>query len=113
MLSLSMSSERGLYYDSQTSISNHWPCTLEPTPSFDMIHLINWCVKCLFSFSKDCPLLYGSLALEALLIGMHFNKRYKNAKIQCKVKRMCCSYFLVIETTDSTVHQRHWPRGRC
>ena len=27
--------------------------------------------KCLFSFSQECSLLSGSLALEALLIGVH------------------------------------------
>src|SRR6218665_1448122 len=31
---------------------------------------------CLFSFSQDCSLLSGSLAPEALLIGVHFRKRY-------------------------------------
>jgi len=35
-------------------------------------------LKCLFSFSQDCPLLPGSLALEALLIGVHCKKRYIN-----------------------------------
>ena len=30
------------------------------------------------SFSQDCSLLFGSLALEALLIGVHCKKRYIN-----------------------------------
>src|SRR6218665_2950329 len=32
---------------------------LEPTPSFYSIHFINWCAKCVFSFSQDCFLLSG------------------------------------------------------
>jgi len=38
--------------------------------------LINWWAKCLYSFPQDCSLLSGSLALEALLIGVHCKKRY-------------------------------------
>ena len=34
--------------------------------------------KCLCLFSQDCSLLSGSLALEALLIGVHCKKRYVN-----------------------------------
>src|SRR6218665_2802157 len=41
-----------------------------PTPSFYSIHFINWCAKGIFSFSQDCFLLSGSLALKALLIGV-------------------------------------------
>ena len=33
-------------------------------------------------FSQDCSLLSGSLALEALLIGVHCKKRYINVYIQ-------------------------------
>src|SRR6218665_4028618 len=66
------------FYGSDTSLCNHWPFALEPTPSFYSIHFINWCAKCVFSFSQDCFLLSGSLALEALLIGVHFKKRYIN-----------------------------------
>jgi len=33
-------------------------------------------LKDLFSFSQHCSLLSGSLALEALLIGLHCKKRY-------------------------------------
>src|SRR6218665_628132 len=40
--------------------------------------LYNWRAKCLFSFSQDCSLLSGSLALEARLIGVHCKKRYIN-----------------------------------
>src|SRR6218665_1484613 len=29
-------------YGSDTSLCNHWPFALEPTPSFYAIHLINW-----------------------------------------------------------------------
>src|SRR6218665_1842776 len=57
---------------------NHWPFALESTPSLDTIHFINWRAKCLFSFYQDCTLLSGSLALEALLIGVHYEKRYIN-----------------------------------
>src|SRR6218665_3485163 len=53
-----------------------------PTPSFYSIHFINWCAKCVFSFSQDCFLLSGSLSLEALLIGVHCKKRYVNLYIQ-------------------------------
>ena len=67
---------------SDMSLCNYWPCTLEPTPSFDMTHLINWWAKCLFSFSQDCSLLSGSLTLEALLIGVHWEMRYINVQIQ-------------------------------
>src|SRR6218665_2951460 len=35
-------------------------------------------IECLFSFSQDCSLVSGSLALEALLIGVHCKKRYIN-----------------------------------
>jgi len=63
---------------SDTGFRNHWPCALEPTPSFDAIHFINWWAKCLFSFAQDCSLLSGSLALEALLIGVHCKKCYLN-----------------------------------
>src|SRR6218665_3084651 len=45
-------------------------------------HFINWCAKCVFSFSQDCFLLSGSLALEAILIGVHCKKRYINVQIQ-------------------------------
>ena len=59
--------------------SLHCPdCQLQPNPSFYSIHFINWWAKCLFSFSQDCSLLSGSLALEALLIGVHCKKRYIN-----------------------------------
>ena len=51
-----------------------------------MIYLINWLAKCLVSFSHDCCLLSGSLALEALLIGVHCKKRYINVYIQYKVQ---------------------------
>src|SRR6218665_1942082 len=34
-----------------------WPFeNFEPTPSFYMIHFINWSAKCLLSFSEDCSL---------------------------------------------------------
>ena len=66
------------FYGSDTSLCNHWPFALEPTPSFYSIHFTNWLAKCLFSFSQDCSLLSGSLALEALLIGVHCKKRYIN-----------------------------------
>jgi len=36
-------------YGSDMSLCNHWPCALEPTPSFNMLLLINWWAKCLFS----------------------------------------------------------------
>src|SRR6218665_1214732 len=49
---------------------------------FDTIHFINWSAKCLFSFSQDCSLLSGSLAVEALLIGVHCKKRYINVQVQ-------------------------------
>ena len=49
---------------------------LEPTPSFYVIHFINWLAKCLFSYSKYCSHLSGSLALEALLIGVHCEQLY-------------------------------------
>ena len=39
-----------------------------------------------FLFSQDCSLLPGSLALEALLIGVHFKKRYINAQIQYNIQ---------------------------
>ena len=39
------------FYGSGTNLCNHWPFALEPTPSFDTIHFINWWAKCLFSFS--------------------------------------------------------------
>jgi len=67
---------------SGTSICNRWPCALEPTPSFYAIHFINWWAKCLFSFSQDCSLVFGSFALEALLIGVHCKKRYIIVQIQ-------------------------------
>jgi len=52
---------------------------LEPTPSFDPITFINRSAKCLFSFSQNGSVLFaGSLALEALLIGVHRKKRYIN-----------------------------------
>src|SRR6218665_2585847 len=70
------------FYGSDTSLCNHWPFALEPTASFYSIHFINWCAKCVFSFSQDCFLLSGSLALEALLIGVHSKKRYINIQIQ-------------------------------
>ena len=38
----------------------------------------NWWAKCLFLFSQDCSLPSGSLALEALLIGVHCKKRHIN-----------------------------------
>src|SRR6218665_4027601 len=66
------------FYGSDTSLCNHWPFALEPTPSFYAIHFINWSAKCLFSFPQDCSLLSGFLALEALLIDMHCKKRYIN-----------------------------------
>jgi len=44
------------FYGSDTSLCNHWPCTLEPSVSFVLIHFINWWAKCLFSFSRDCSL---------------------------------------------------------
>ena len=66
------------FYGSDTGLRNYWPCALEPTPSFYTIHFINWWTKCLFSFSQDCSILSGSLALEALLIGVHCKKRYIN-----------------------------------
>src|SRR6218665_2944328 len=50
--------------------------------SLGMIHCINWLAKRLFSFSQACSLLSGSLALEALLIGVHYKKRYINVLIQ-------------------------------
>ena len=31
------------FYGSDTSLCNHWPCTLEPSVSFVLIHFINWC----------------------------------------------------------------------
>src|SRR6218665_986916 len=30
------------FYGSDTSLCNHWPFALEPTPSFYAIHFINW-----------------------------------------------------------------------
>src|SRR6218665_260615 len=39
MISFSMRED---FYGSDTSLCNHWPCALEPTLSFDPIHLINW-----------------------------------------------------------------------
>ena len=68
------------FYGSDTSLCNHWPFALEPTPSFLFYSILftNWWAKCLFSFSQDCSLLSGSLALEALLIGVHCKKRYIN-----------------------------------
>ena len=66
------------FYGSDMSLCNHWSFALEPTPSFYTIHFINWWAKCLFSFSQDCSLFSESLALEALLIGVHFKKRYIN-----------------------------------
>ena len=59
---------------------------LLPTPSFYAIHFINVWAKCLLSFSQDCSLLYGSLAMEALLIGVHCKKRYINVDIQYNIK---------------------------
>src|SRR6218665_2199192 len=57
-------------YGSDTGLRNHWPCALEPTPSFYAIHFIS-CrrAKCLFSFSQDCSLLSGSLALSGVQRG--------------------------------------------
>ena len=43
-------------------------------PSTRTTLLINWRPK----FSQDCSILSGSLALEALLIGVHSKKRYIN-----------------------------------
>ena len=60
-------------------------CTLEPTPSFDTLILFNWWAKRLFSFSQYCSLLCLSLALEALLIGVHCEKRYINVQIQYNI----------------------------
>ena len=48
-------------------------------PSTRSTLLIREPIKCLFSFSQVyCSLLSGSLALEALLIGVHFKKRHIN-----------------------------------
>jgi len=66
------------FYGSDTSLCNHWPFALKPTPSFYAIHFINWWTKCLYSFSQACSLLSGSLALETPQIGVHFMKRYIN-----------------------------------
>ena len=33
------------FYGSGTSLCNHWPFALEPTPSFYTIHFINWWAK--------------------------------------------------------------------
>ena len=66
------------FYGLDTSLCNHWPFALDLAPSFYSIHFINWCVRCVFSFSQDSFLLSGSLALEALLIGVHCKKRYIN-----------------------------------
>src|SRR6218665_495185 len=78
----SLSHEQGLLWlrheSLQSCLCNHWPYALEPTPSFDTIHFINWSAKCLFSFAPDCSLLSGSLTLEALLIGVLFKKCYVN-----------------------------------
>jgi len=63
------------FHDSDTSLCNHWPLALEPTPSFYAIHVINWWDKCFFLLFQDCALLSGSLALQ---IGLHSEKRYIN-----------------------------------
>ena len=64
------------YYGSDMSLCNHWPYALEPIPSFDIVHFINWSAKCLFSFSQNCSLLSGSLALERF--GVHYKRPYIN-----------------------------------
>src|SRR6218665_2009233 len=74
---ISMSRERGLLWLRHEPLQS-LALALEPTPSFYSIHFINWFAKCVFSFSQDCFLLSGSLALEALLIGVHCKKRYIN-----------------------------------
>src|SRR6218665_522032 len=45
-------------------------------------HITSLLRQCLFSISQDCSLLSGSLALEALWIGLHCKKRYINVYIQ-------------------------------
>jgi len=52
--------------------------TLVASTYSSMYLLYNWWAKSLFSFSQDCSLLSGSFALEELLIGVHFKKRYIN-----------------------------------
>ena len=32
--------------EDNTSLYNHWPCTLEPTPFFETLLLINWWANC-------------------------------------------------------------------
>jgi len=38
-----------------TSLCNHWPFALEPTPSFYSINFINWWAKCLFFVLSRLP----------------------------------------------------------
>jgi len=49
------------FYGSDTGLCNHWAFALEPTPSFYVIHFINWWAKCLFPFSQDCSFLSQTL----------------------------------------------------
>jgi len=62
------------FYGQNTSLCNHSARTSEPTSFFDMLLLIYCWAKYLFSFSQDCSLPSGSLAMEALLIGGHWEK---------------------------------------
>ena len=67
---ISLSLERGLLWLKHDAFQS-WALHFEPTPFFGPLLHINWWVKCLFSFSQDCSLHPGSLALEALLIGVN------------------------------------------
>src|SRR6218665_3772807 len=78
----------------------------EPTPSFYAIHFTNWCAKCLFYFYQDCSLLSGSFALEALLIAVHYKKRYINIHVQYNTIAIECALHKEFH------HKTFWPSGR-
>ena len=49
------------FHGSDTSLCNYWPFALEPTPSFYVIHFINWWAKCLFCSLKTALFSLGLL----------------------------------------------------